>query len=89
MYKAIIERLKHFVFAGGICEEFDILSAYPGHSLVVYTSYILGCSVMENTPLVSFDSSNSTSGSYIGKVMMGSIPKMLIIVSTTYSSARI
>ena len=39
------------------------------------------CSVTENTPLVSLDKYNSTAGSYIRKVMLGSIPKMLIIVS--------
>ena len=39
---------------------------------------------METKPLVSFDKHNSTSGLYIDKVMLGSIPKMLIIVSETY-----
>ena len=36
---------------------------------------------MENIPLVSFNKYNGTTGSYIGKVMLGSIPKMIIIVS--------
>ena len=43
---------------------------------------------METNPVSSFDKHNtrynSTAGSYIGKVMLGSIPKMFIIVSATY-----
>ena len=42
-----------------------------------------------NLPYVLFDKYRDTTGSYIGKVMLGSTPKMLIIVSATYNIASL
>ena len=62
------------------CDHIGDVTIIPAHAFgVTVASY--SCTKMDSTPLVSFERYGISTGSYIGKVILGSFPKMLIIVS--------